>query len=117
MEMLLLFFNNSKFTCGKLLVILSRSLRQTATRFSSVCCGSRRQAVPAPTPRRLCREDVKLYTTMGLFGVLQPFSHFLTKMPAPLAQGSLIGFREQVLNAAKKFKQSNESSFSKAPLS
>ena len=24
-----------------------------------------RQAVPAPTPRRLCREDVKLYTTMA----------------------------------------------------
>ena len=54
---------------------------------------------------------------MGLFGVLQPFSHFLAKMPAPLAQGSLIGFREQVLNAAKKFKQSNGSSFSKATLS
>ena len=46
--------------------------------------------MPAPNSRCLYREDVKLYTTMGLLGDLQPFSHFLAKMPAPrVAYGDL----------------------------
>ena len=52
-----------------------------------------RQAVAAraaSNSRCLYREDLELYTTMGIFGILQPFSHFLTKMPAPrVAYGDL----------------------------
>ena len=46
------------------------------------------KAVPLPcTQGRLteCRENDKLYTPMGLFWVLQPFSHFLAKMAARAA--------------------------------